>query len=95
MIELLAELRDAFGLAYIFIAHDLPVVRHFADRVMVMYQGKIVEQGPTEQVFEHPQHPYTRTLLAASPVADPDVQGARRTTERSGDREPLGLNSEL
>jgi len=95
VIELLAELRDAFGLAYIFIAHDLPVVRHFADRVMVMYQGKIVEQGRTEQVFEHPQHPYTQTLLAASPVADPDVQGARGATERSGDREPLGLNSEL
>ena len=82
VIELLADLRDAFGLAYIFIAHDLPVVRHFADRVMVMYQGKIVEQGSTEEVFERPQHPYTRTLLAASPVADPDVQGTRVATER-------------
>ena len=73
VIALLSELRRTFSLAYIFIAHDLPVVRHFADRVMVMYQGRIVEQGPTEQIFERPQHPYTRTLLAATPVPDPDA----------------------
>jgi peptide/nickel transport system ATP-binding protein len=78
VIALLSELRRTFGLAYIFIAHDLPVVRHFADRVMVMYQGRIVEQGPTEQIFERPQHPYTRTLLAASPIPDPDLQRSRR-----------------
>ncbi|MGH6905864.1 MAG: oligopeptide/dipeptide ABC transporter ATP-binding protein, partial [Geminicoccaceae bacterium] len=71
------ELQGAFGLAYIFIAHDLPVVRHFADRVLVMHQGRIVEQGPTEEIFERPQHPYTRALLAASPVADPDAQRRR------------------
>jgi oligopeptide transport system ATP-binding protein len=79
VIALLSELRSAFGLAYIFIAHDLPVVRHFADRVMVMYQGKIVEQGGTEQIFERPQHPYTRALLAASPIPDPDAQRPRLT----------------
>jgi peptide/nickel transport system ATP-binding protein len=77
VIELLAELRDMLRLAYIFIAHDLPVVRHFTDRVMVMFQGKIVEQGPTEQIFARPTHPYTQRLLAASPVPDPDVQRRR------------------
>jgi ABC-type oligopeptide transport system ATPase subunit len=77
VIELLAELRDMLRLAYIFIAHDLPVVRHFTDRVMVMFEGKIVEQGPTEEIFSRPQHPYTRRLLAASPVPDPDVQRRR------------------
>ncbi len=77
VIELLAELRDMLHLAYIFIAHDLPVVRHFTDRVMVMFQGKIVEQGPTEQIFERPAHPYTQQLLAASPVPDPALQRAR------------------
>ena len=77
VIELLAELRDMLRLAYIFIAHDLPVVRHFTDRVMVMFEGKIVEQGPTEQIFAQPQHPYTQRLLAASPVPDPDVQRKR------------------
>ncbi|HEX6112590.1 MAG TPA: ABC transporter ATP-binding protein [Geminicoccaceae bacterium] len=78
VIALLAQLRRAFGLAYIFIAHDLPVVRHFADRVMVMHQGRIVEQGPTEQIFEHPRHPYTQALLAASPIPDPDARPRRR-----------------
>ncbi len=74
VIALLSELQGAFGLAYIFIAHDLPVVRHFADRVLVMHQGRIVEQGPTEQIFARPEHPYTQALLAASPVPDPDVR---------------------
>jgi peptide/nickel transport system ATP-binding protein len=77
VIALLSELRRTFDLAYIFIAHDLPVVRHFADRVMVMYQGRIVEQGPTERIFQRPEHPYTRMLLAASPLPDPDAQRAR------------------
>jgi peptide/nickel transport system ATP-binding protein len=77
VIALLWELQKTFGLAYLFIAHDLPVVRHFADRVLVMHQGRIVEQGPTEQIFERPQHPYTRALLAASPVPDPDAQRRR------------------
>jgi peptide/nickel transport system ATP-binding protein len=83
VIALLAELRRTFSLAYIFIAHDLAVVRHFADRVMVMYQGRIVEQGPTEQVFERPQHPYTRTLLAASPIPDPDARARHEVRDDS------------
>ena len=80
VIALLAELQSAFGLAYLFIAHDLAVVRHFADRVLVMYRGQIVEQGPTEQIFERAEHPYTRALLAATPVPDPDARpGPGRT----------------
>jgi peptide/nickel transport system ATP-binding protein len=89
VIALLAELRRTFGLAYIFIAHDLPVVRHFADRVMVMHRGRIVEQGPTEEIFERPQHPYTRALLAASPLPDPDVR--RRRDSRRPPLSPDGV----
>ncbi|MDB5563211.1 MAG: transporter ATP-binding protein, partial [Hyphomicrobiales bacterium] len=66
VIELLAGLRRDFGLSFLFIAHDLPVVREFADRVLVMRQGRIVEQGPVAEVFDNPQHPYTRELLASS-----------------------------
>ncbi len=78
VIELLKELRDDFGLSYLFIAHDLAVVRDLADRVAVMQSGKIVELGTCEQIFERPQHPYTQALLAASPEPDPDVQAERR-----------------
>ena len=77
VIALLAELQSAFGLAYLFIAHDLAVVRHFADRVLVMYRGQIVEHGPTEQIFDRPQHPYTQALLAATPVPDPAARPGR------------------
>jgi peptide/nickel transport system ATP-binding protein len=82
VIALLAKLQRSFGLAYLFIAHDLAVVRHFADRVLVMYRGQIVERGPTERIFERPEHPYTRALLAASPLPDPDRQRARRGAGR-------------
>jgi peptide/nickel transport system ATP-binding protein len=78
VIELLKELRDALGLSYLFIAHDLAVVRDLADRVAVMHDGKIVELGACQQIFERPEHPYTRALLAASPEPDPDVQAERR-----------------
>jgi peptide/nickel transport system ATP-binding protein/oligopeptide transport system ATP-binding protein len=80
VIALLGELQRTFGLAYLFIAHDLAVVRHFADRVLVMYRGQIVEQGPCAQIFERPEHPYTQALLAASPLPDPDAQRRRRET---------------
>ncbi len=66
IIQLLRRLRDESGLTYIFIAHDLGVVRDFADRVLVTYQGRVVEEGPTAQVFRHPRNDYTRELLAAS-----------------------------
>ncbi len=78
VIALLKELRDRLGLAYLFIAHDLPVVHDIADRVIVMHQGKIVETGRTRDIFTSPHHPYTQALLAASPVADPDLQAERR-----------------
>ena len=81
VIELLDRLKDEFGLSYIFIAHDLPVVRDFADRVIVMQKGEIVEQGPVRDIFKNPRQPYTQNLLAASLDPDPVVQ-ARRRAER-------------
>ena len=71
VLNLLAELQSEFNLAYLFISHDLTVVRHIADEVMVMYLGKVVEHGPVEDVFSAPLHPYTRALLSATPIADP------------------------
>ncbi|HEY5363565.1 MAG TPA: dipeptide ABC transporter ATP-binding protein [Aestuariivirga sp.] len=71
VLNLLAELQSEFNLAYLFISHDLTVVRHIADEVMVMYLGKVVEHGPVDAVFSAPLHPYTRALLSATPIADP------------------------
>ncbi|MGV0816324.1 ABC transporter ATP-binding protein [Martelella sp. AMO21009] len=88
VIALLGELRDRLGIAFIFIAHDLPVVRDFADRVLVMQRGEIVEQGSVRQIFENPQERYTQRLLAAGLDPDPDVQAehrkARLALERAG-----------
>ncbi|MCA0946225.1 ABC transporter ATP-binding protein [Salipiger pacificus] len=78
VIDLLGRLRDELGIAFIFIAHDLPVVRDFADRVLVMQKGEIVEQGPVTEIFERPRELYTQRLLAAGLDADPDVQAGRR-----------------
>jgi len=82
VIELLKEIQKTHGLSYIFIAHDLPVVRDFADRVLVMHRGRIVEQGPTGSVFTAPVDDYTRALLSASPEANP----AHRPALRAGDK---------
>ncbi|WP_313509417.1 ATP-binding cassette domain-containing protein [Enterococcus sp.] len=71
IIQLLLQLQKEFSLSYLFISHDLSVIRHISDRTAVMYQGKLVELAPTAQLFENPQHPYTKKLLAAAPIADP------------------------
>ena len=77
VLNLLAELQEEFGLAYLFISHDLSVVRHIADRVMVIYLGHAVETATREQLFASPQHPYTKALLSATQVADPDAKKER------------------
>ena len=73
IVNLLADIREEMGLTYLFIAHDLAMVRHLCDRVAVMMLGKIVEEGPRRAVFEQPAHPYTRGLLAAVPRPDPSA----------------------
>ena len=77
VLNLLEELQDEFGLTYLFISHDLGVVRHISDRIIVMYLGKIVEIADKTSLFENPQHPYTKALLSAIPVPDPDAKKER------------------
>ena len=76
-LNLLASLQEEFALAYVFVSHDLSVVRHIADEVMVIYLGHAVELGPRDAIFMTPQHPYTRALLSATPVADPAARRER------------------
>jgi oligopeptide/dipeptide ABC transporter ATP-binding protein len=85
IINLLCRLRDEFHLAYVFIAHDLGIVHHIADRVAVMYLGRIVEEGATDDVYDVPKHPYTRALLAAAPVPDPALRGRRPAAGLDGE----------
>ncbi len=84
ILELLAELQEDFGLTYLFVAHDIGVVRHVSDRIAVMNEGRIVEEGPADRVCEQPSDPFTRKLLAAVPVPDPRQARARRQTVGSG-----------
>ncbi len=77
VLNLLADLQERHNLAYLFISHDLSVVRHIANEVMVMYLGRVVEQGPRDVIFANPQHPYTKALLSATPQPNPDVKRER------------------
>ena len=86
VINLLQDLQKEFNLTYLFIAHDLAVVRHISDRVMVMYLGKIVEVADRFDIYDSPQHPYTRALLSSIPVPDPSVEA---------DREPILIKGEI
>ena len=85
VINLLEHLRAALGLSYLFVAHDLSVVRHIADRVAVMYLGRLVEIGDIDEVFDHPAHPYTQALLSAIPLPDPQKERRRRRIVLQGD----------
>ena len=85
IVNLLEDLQREYRLTYLFIAHDLSVVRHISDRVMVMYLGKIVEVADSTQTYTNPKHPYTKALLSAIPVPDPRIQRGRRLVELTGE----------
>ena len=85
VVNLLKELQRKKGLTYLFISHDLSMVRHIANRVAVMYLGGIVEMGPSEQLYKDPKHPYTKALLSAVPVANPALEKTRQRTLLTGD----------
>ena len=92
VINMFDELQEKLGLTYLFIAHDLLVVRHLSDRIAVMYLGKMVELAPASEIYDHPMHPYSKALLSAVPVPDPKVARANQRIVLSGDI-PSPLNA--
>ena len=89
VVNLMLDLQASLGLAYLFISHDMSVVERVSHRVAVMYLGEIVETGPREAIFGNPQHPYTRRLLAAVPIADPARRGGRQPVPGEEIRSPV------
>jgi oligopeptide/dipeptide ABC transporter ATP-binding protein len=85
IINLLAELQADFGLSYLFVAHDLAVVRHISDRIAVMYLGKIAELASRNDLYDAPKHPYTRALLSAVPIPDPEIEARRERQVLKGE----------
>ena len=92
VINMFAELQEKFGLTYLFIAHDLLVVRHISDRIAVMYLGKMVELANANEIYDHPLHPYSKSLLSAVPIPDPKIARANQRIVLSGDI-PSPLNA--
>jgi oligopeptide transport system ATP-binding protein len=92
VINMFDELQDKLGLTYLFIAHDLLVVKHISDRIAVMYLGKMVELAGADEIYHHPLHPYTKSLISAVPVPDPKIARANKRIALSGDI-PSPLNA--